>query len=438
MQTRKFFRPRVAAFRQSKGITGIWVALTLLVILGFIGLATDVAHVVLVGHQLQNAADAASLAGAQIVRADPAEAVRQAIALALENKADGEAVVLELTDVTVGRYDRDTRTFTETLEGPNAVKVVARRTEDSPAGPVGLLFGRVFLQNSINVERAAIAMVGGGTGAGLITLDLHAPQSLSLSGTVTLNVDGGVVQVNSDDEEAAVLANGTPTLIAPELDVCGGCRFTGGASYDGDIVPSRPRGDPLWYLPEPSVDAAPERGAVNNTGGEHLTLQPGLYSGGIAMNNGSLTLEPGVYILDGVGLQVTGGDLYADGVMFYIIDRTPKNNVESCVKLVGNGVSQISPPDPAKHHFPEAALYEKISFFQSRSNQNEATFIGTSQLLLEGSLYFSECNVNLSGTSDGFGNQLIVNTIEVSGNGDIHINYDGRFPAPGNVVFLVE
>lgn len=156
------------------------------------------------------------------------------------------------------------------------------------------------------------------------------------------------------------------------------------------------------------------------------------------MNNGSLTLEPGVYILDGIGLEITGGDLYAEGVMFYIVDSNPNDKVDSHVKLVGNGITRIKPPDPSKHQFPGAATYEKVSFFQSRGNRNEATFIGTSQLLLEGSLYFSTCRVCLSGTSDGFGNQLIVNTMEASGNGEIHINYDGRFPAPGNVVFLAE
>ncbi len=34
--------------------------------------------------------------------------------------------------------------------------------------------------------------------------------------------------------------------------------------------------------------------------------------------------------------------------------------------------------------------------------------------------------------------RLIANTIEVAGDGIITINYDGRFPAPGNRVFLVE
>jgi hypothetical protein len=46
--------------------------------------------------------------------------------------------------------------------------------------------------------------------------------------------------------------------------------------------------------------------------------------------------------------------------------------------------------------------------------------------------------IEIGGTGDGFGNQLITDRIWVHGTGDITLEYDGRFPAPGNTVFLVE
>ncbi len=73
-------------------------------------------------------------------------------------------------DVVVGRYNRLTRTFTPTTEIPNALKVVARRTEDSLGGPVSLNFGPIANVDTVNISRLAIAIATGGTGAGLIAL----------------------------------------------------------------------------------------------------------------------------------------------------------------------------------------------------------------------------------------------------------------------------
>ena len=427
------------------GIANIWLALLAIFLIGIVGLASDIGYVLLVAHQLQNAADAASLAGAQLVRVSAEEARAAGLSIAFANRAGGESVQLLDNvanapggDIVIGRYDRGSRLFTPTLSAPNAVKVVGRRTQNSLGGPVGLFFGPVFGVETVDVERTAIAMVGGGTGAGLIALDPEKKNALEVSGTVTLNVDGGAIQVNSSHPQA-VLANGTPDLIAPELNVYGDARFVGGATYDGVLnTGSPPVPDPLEFLPEPTWDPAMDHGTVSILGGETMSISPGYYSGGISMNNGSLTLAPGVYILDGTGLDITGGNMYAEGVMFYIVDTDPNDNTDSHVKLVGNGITRISPPDPEIHGFPGADTYEGISFFQARDNPNEATFVGTSLLDLEGTLYFSAAHMDLGGTSDGFGNQLIANSIRVHGTGEIHINYDGRYPAVGNRVFLVE
>ena len=82
--------------------------------------------------------------------------------------------------------------------------------------------------------------------------------------------------------------------------------------------------------------------------------------------------------------------------------------------------------------------YEGISFFQARDNTNDARIVGTGLMDLDGTLYFPSNHLDLTGTGDGFGNQLIANTIEISGTGDITIMYDGRNRAAGTTSFLVE
>lgn len=46
--------------------------------------------------------------------------------------------------------------------------------------------------------------------------------------------------------------------------------------------------------------------------------------------------------------------------------------------------------------------------------------------------------MNLAGDSTEIGNQFIVYTAYLFGNSRITIHYDGRNPAPGNHVFLVD
>ena len=98
----------------------------------------------------------------------------------------------------------------------------------------------------------------------------------------------------------------------------------------------------------------------------------------------------------------------------------------------------MTPPDPEQYSYPEVDVYEHVTIFQSRSNTNESRIIGTGLLDLQGTLYFPVSALEIGGTGDGFGNQLIAWQIWIHGTGDITINYDGAFPAAGNTVFLVE
>jgi hypothetical protein len=57
---------------------------------------------------------------------------------------------------------------------------------------------------------------------------------------------------------------------------------------------------------------------------------------------------------------------------------------------------------------------------------------------LEGALYFPKAPLDIGGDGFSVGNQLIAWTLYIHGNGTFNIAYDGRFPAAGKKVFLVE
>jgi Flp pilus assembly protein TadG len=110
--------------RSERGAIIVWMALFLLLLLAFGSLGVDVAKLAATRTQLQNAADAAALAGASAL--DPATgviqtdvAVPRAQAAALDNKAfigDPQPIVVNAGDVT--------------FPGPGMVRVVTRRQGD--------------------------------------------------------------------------------------------------------------------------------------------------------------------------------------------------------------------------------------------------------------------------------------------------------------------
>jgi Flp pilus assembly protein TadG len=467
--------------RKHRGIALVWVVIFTFLIILLVGLSLDAGKVCIVAHQLQNAADAAALAGGRIVKLDQSDARQRAIDIAHENYADGDPVLLDRNegnlldgDIVIGRYNRSTRTFVANTVTPNALKVVARRTEASLGGNVRLIFGPLVGVDTSSIERHAIAMATGGTGAGLIALS-PSGVGLDVRGTVDLYVNDGAIQVNSEDDDA-LSVNGTPAIHANEVDVWGDVDATGGFEFPPEPemyidTDAPPIPDPLcpYWLPitsepspsdciqppsVPATDLSPSPGeALVITGGTHV-LEPGYYSGGFRISGGDVTLKPGIYILDGSssgqesGLVIGGNTIFcAKGVMFYIMG-------DGVVDMTGTGLIEIDPlvydPNEGSDYFcdpsysyPEGLdsdinYYDGMAIFQERGNNNEARIIGTGLMDLTGTLYFPTNHVELGGTGDGFGNQLIAWSAYVHGTGDITINYDGRNPGVANRAFLVE
>jgi len=176
-------------------------------------------------------------------------------------------------------------------------------------------------------------------------------------------------------------------------------------------------------------------GTIDMQGGQILEYGPGYYSGGITMNNGTLTLTTGIYVLAGAGLQITGSaNFFAGigdgGVMLYIVSP-------GCITIQGTGEVMIEEPDAEVATWDCIDDFEFVTIFQARDNTCEALITGTGLFDLEGSLYFPTAHVRISGDGANLGNQFIAWTVEIFGDGEVTIDYDGRFPAPGQKSYLV-
>src|SRR6266498_2406271 len=84
--------------RNRKGIAAVYIALILVALIAFVGLAIDIGYMYVAKGQLQNGADAAALAGAAKLTGDDLDqkdARRAAWRFACENKAAGERIYID-------------------------------------------------------------------------------------------------------------------------------------------------------------------------------------------------------------------------------------------------------------------------------------------------------------------------------------------------------
>ena len=139
-------RPRCAApgrrggRRSSRfGVTLVYMAVLMVLLLGFVSLAVDWGRVQMIKTQLLRAADA----GARYAATGIADGTysAKAISAAGANKADETSVIVQSSDVVLGNYNPLLSPTFSTARTPlNAVQVTAARTQ-ARGNAIGLKFG---------------------------------------------------------------------------------------------------------------------------------------------------------------------------------------------------------------------------------------------------------------------------------------------------------
>lgn len=168
------------------GATAILVALVMIPLLGFTALSVDIGYGLATKNELQNIADATALAATRQLGAiyetmtyeeqqtyvcEGATIVSIVQELASKNRAAGMNIVINDTDVIIGRWDGSSYSLQPTLAQPDAVRVLARRDGGSN-GPIMTFFARIFGIDNINVSAFATAALTGQSTAGPGGLDL--------------------------------------------------------------------------------------------------------------------------------------------------------------------------------------------------------------------------------------------------------------------------
>ncbi|MFZ2398512.1 MAG: pilus assembly protein TadG-related protein [Smithella sp.] len=155
-----------------RGVTAIVVALLLTVFLGIAALAVDIGYGIMVKNELQNAADAAALAGARqlgkiyhdmsiaqinaqhivYLSSDNQTLVKDAAKnTASANKAAGVSVTLNDADITIGNWNAATKQVISPDIFPLAVQVIARNNN------ISTFFARIWGKQTKALEVVATA-----------------------------------------------------------------------------------------------------------------------------------------------------------------------------------------------------------------------------------------------------------------------------------------
>lgn len=143
---------RARSGQRRNGLVLIYAIIIMVAMFAIISLAVDLGRVQVAKTELQRAADAGARYAALGI--NDGTAITKGIAAAGDNSADGSAVTLQSSDVTVGTWANGT--FTSGGFTPNAVRVTARRST-SRGDAVPLMFAAVLGRTTCDVTARSYA-----------------------------------------------------------------------------------------------------------------------------------------------------------------------------------------------------------------------------------------------------------------------------------------
>lgn len=383
----RFLKSPGALFRDTHGGVLTYVALLTPIALGMMALVVDVAVWNLNKRTVQSTADMA------------------AITAVLEMKRSGidnvSAAVTEITQANGFGKERDALTINNPpAAGPlsgaeNAIEVVLTRE-------VPVFLSAMFIKGPVTVAARAVA-VGKPSDVCVLALDPFSSGSISVSGTAEVNLDCAVMA--NSRSKTAIRQNGDACLDAKRI------RTSGEASGDclspepSVKVPSTP--DPLFALGPPDVGECDHETTVRVSGAGETTLEPGNYCGGIVISGaGAVDFYPGLYVLGGVGLRISGSaTVTGTEVNFYF---TPSSGG---VDISGGGAVTLEADENSE--LPGVLFYQ-----DRRSAKSTNRILGTSEMRLDGILYFPKQDLQFAGGAEisPTASLLIANSVTFTGN----------------------
>ena len=399
------------------GATAVMLALALSSILGLAGLGTEVASWYMTTQTMQAAADAAAYTAA-IAQSKGASAAQ--LTTEAQSIASGYHFVSGTAGVSVTVNDPP-------ASGHYAGKSTA--VEVIVAQPQAPLISGLFMSSGPTLQaRSVAAAVTTGSGC-VLTLDKGDVVDLSDSGGSVLNLNSCSLYVNSDDPSDLTMS-GSATIDAGAAYITGGVKTSGGAALDttkGTYTGTPPISDPYAGVAVPYYSGCNQTNYSDGSSTPQtisaVGTTPYVFCNGLSLSgSASLTLNPGIYIIDRGSFSVSGGaTLSATGGVTMVLTSSTGANYATASFSGGSTISVTAPTTGAT---------AGLAFFQDRNAPSSGTnsFSGGATQNITGAIYFPDQSVAYSGGGGTTGSgctQLVVFKATFSGGSSFANNCAG-------------
>lgn len=394
--------------KRRRGTVAAMTALLMPVVVGAMAVTLDGGLLYLQRRQAQSIADAAALAGAYSLYNGNNYSTAQSAAISI---ASQNGITITSSQVTQ----------------PQSNRVGVSITSTSPRH-----FSAIWGSGSMSATASAVAEGGSSAPYSTAAILVLNPTgtSVTMSGTTAVSAVGGSVIVDSNSS-MSVLSSGSPSITAPTLDLSGSIRYSGTNPNKATVTNTSqtPTPDPLAGIPAPSTSGmtTQSNSQLMLSGSESMTLNPGVYNGGISMSgSSSLTLNPGVYYINGGGINMSGSSsISGNGVFIY-------NTGSGAINLSGTGNISLNPMS--------SGTYAGITVFQASSDTASATLSGGSNINNTGTFYFPGATLTLSGSSgtSSVGAQIIAKNLTISGTAGIKVTYGSSVASKPSTFALIQ
>ena len=389
-------------------------ALSLVPLVGLVGAAVDYSAASNARTSLQVALDAALLAGAK----------------------DGTT---SWADTALNTFNANLNPKTATNVHPTFQLTSARGYTGTVTATVPSNFLGVLGVSGIDISATGTAVVppaDNGSYYCVMALNPTAQAALQLTGnaSITINAPKCVIQVNSSSGRAVDM-NGNTRIQSVE-----NC-FVGGITKVGNSTISPAPDSTCKAIPDPFANyTRPTVGACDFTnyqlsGNKTVTLQPGVYCGGMNFSGPvKVTFAPGLYVIkDGV-ISESGGTFTGNGVSFFL------TGYNTSLQLSGQADWHLIAPSDGP--LPGFAIFLDPDGPSGLAGST-SSLSGQSELYFEGIVYLPKQKVTVSGSASVFApspyTSYIGDTLRFVGNGDLVINNDPTLtPLPLPVAMKVQ
>ena len=376
-----------------RGAVIVLTAISMTTLLFFGALAVDVGYICTLVAEMQNTADASSLAGASAIRDGEYYMWKdRAFRFLARNQKLQGFQSLDDQVVEVGRWDRATQTFTRMdssdASHANAVRVVSKRHD------VPLFFAALMGKHATNVAREAVAQVTPTCGGiwGLDSVDVPGNARTDSYDSTT-----GPYSVGTADDNGDVCSNG-PIRVSGSVEINGDALAEPVTANGARAVVT----GSIDTLEEPVTFPLPDFGdiAVNNDNASIGTTDSGIKSvdAGSKLKvkaDDNLTLPPGRFYFDSVDFS-SGGTLTISGPTTIYIANDFGVTGEAIVNTTQN-----------PHDLTIICAGDRVNI------AGGAAFYGT--------ILAPNADVALTGSADFYG-AVIGQMVKIAGSFDFHVD----------------